>query len=86
MTWLKDSNTKLNSSTVSNPVEAVVSSELPRKPDVDEALSQAVKAIYFNDNSDYLQALWEIVSALGGKSACELLEEDESKAFHKYAK
>jgi hypothetical protein len=72
--------------TVASPIEPVVSSELPHTPDVDEALSQAVKAIYFNDNSDYLQALWEIVSALGGESACQLLEEDESKAFHKYAK
>ena len=71
---------------VGGRVEPVVSSELAHKPDIDEALSQTVKAIYFNDNSDYLQALWEVVRSLGGEDACRLLEENESKAFHKYAK
>jgi len=50
-----------------------------------EALSIAVKAIYFDDSSDYLSALWEIVNILGGNEAAELLENDESKAFEKYA-
>jgi hypothetical protein len=31
---------------------------------VKEALNSAAKAIYFNDNSDYLTALWEVVSEL----------------------
>ena len=75
-----------NQPTVSGHVEPVVSSELTHSPVVDEALSQAVKAIYFNDSSDYLQGLWEVVRALGGEDACKLLEENESAAFHKYAK
>jgi hypothetical protein len=48
------------------------------------ALSEAVLAIYFHDNSDYETALWNIVGFLGGNEATELLENDELAAFNKY--
>ena len=54
------------------------------KPDVKKALSEAVAAIYFDDNSDYGNALWGVVAALGGPEACELLENDEKAAYDKY--
>lgn len=53
-------------------------------PDVQKALKEAVKAIYFDDNSDYGSALWAIVDALGGKEAVDLLDENSEKAFDKY--
>ena len=49
-----------------------------------KALGLAVKSIYFNDSSDYLSYLWEIVEAIGGEEASALLEEDESAALEKY--
>jgi hypothetical protein len=48
------------------------------------ALEKAVKAIYFNDNSDYEGYLWEIVRLLGGEKAVDLLKKDERKAYKKY--
>ena len=48
------------------------------------ALSEAVLAIYFHDNSDYETALWRIVKFLGGDEVVELLENNEEEAFHKY--
>lgn len=48
------------------------------------ALSEAVAAIYFADDSDYLQALWNVVKLLGGNEAADLLEQDESAAYKKY--
>ena len=53
-------------------------------PDVKEALASAVKALYFGDGSDYGTALWEVVAALGGFEATELVEEDGEKAYEKY--
>ncbi len=49
------------------------------------ALGEAVKAIYFDDSSDYQTALWQIVQLLGGNEAVGLLEADASAAYHKYA-
>ena len=49
-------------------------------PDVNRALHEAVAAIYLNDNSDYLPALWSVVRALDPKIA-KLLERNGSKAF-----
>ena len=48
------------------------------------ALAIAVKAIYFDDSSDYQSLLWEIVTILGGDEASNLLEEDAQEAFDKY--
>jgi len=48
------------------------------------AIGLAVSAIYFADSSDYLSYLWQIVKAIGGEEACNLLEEDESAAMDKY--
>jgi hypothetical protein len=56
------------------------------KTRVGRALGKAVEAIYFNDSSDYLRALWEIVRELGGQEAVDLLESDEHKAFERYVK
>ena len=53
-------------------------------PDIQKALKEAVKAIYFDDSSDYGSALWNIVDALGGKEAIYLLEEHSEKAYDKY--
>jgi hypothetical protein len=48
------------------------------------ALREAVKALYFDDSSDYRTALWKIVEYLGGSEACDLLEAEEEKAYEKY--
>jgi hypothetical protein len=48
------------------------------------ALSKAVEALYFDDNSDYGTYLWEIVEILGGEKAVELLEKDHQKAYDVY--
>lgn len=47
-----------------------------------EALKIAIEAIYFNDNSDYLTALWDIVKCLDTKM-CDLAMKNISKAFKK---
>ena len=54
------------------------------EPDIKDALASAVSAIYFSDNCDYLPALWDIVRALGGQEAVDLIEEDDYRAFNKY--
>ena len=51
---------------------------------VEKALHEAIGAIYFADDSDYLSALWTVVSLLGGDEAVELLERDPGSAWHKY--
>ena len=51
---------------------------------MDAALSEAVKAIYFDDNSDYETYLWSVIRALGGDEAVELLENDVEAAWYKY--
>jgi hypothetical protein len=48
----------------------------------EEVIKIAVAAIYFNDNSDYLTALWEIVRCLD-PVLCELAEDDIREAFNK---
>jgi hypothetical protein len=50
----------------------------------DKALAAAVAAIYFDDNSDYLSALWSVVRTLGGEEAATLLDTDEQAAYKKY--
>ena len=52
---------------------------------IKNALDKAVSAIYFNDNSDYETALWEIVGELGGQEAVDLLESNPKAAFDKYS-
>ena len=49
-----------------------------------QALSVAVKSICFDDDSDYEEALWEIVRLIGGDDAVRLLEEDKEKAYKEY--
>ena len=53
-------------------------------PDVQQALDEAVAVIYLGDSSDYLSALWEVVLALGGTEAVELLANDSQKAYERY--
>jgi hypothetical protein len=64
-------------------LKTVVSSELTQDQKVISALKAAVTAIYFNDNSDYLEYLWEIVGTLGGNEMVELLGNNEKVAFDK---
>ncbi len=70
--------------------EETKASESPPSPsrcstsDVERALHEAIGAIYFADDSDYLSALWTVVSLLGGDEAVELLERDPGAAWHKY--
>jgi len=52
--------------------------------DVKTALSEAVAALYFDDNSDYGTALWAVVKALGGEEAVDLLEDNSKAAYNKY--
>jgi len=52
---------------------------------VRHALGEAVAAIYFDDSSDYLSALWAIVRDLGGDEAVNLLDADERAAYAKYS-
>lgn len=49
-----------------------------------EALAEAVKAIYFDDSSDFGSALWKIVLFLGGEEASDLLGYNEKSAYKKY--
>lgn len=52
-----------------------------------EALSKAVSAIYFNDDSDYGTALWGVIEALGGQEAIDLLQGgNESVAYDLYCR
>lgn len=46
------------------------------------ALCEAVNAIYFNDSSDYLSALWSVVRALSPETA-DLFARDERAAFER---
>ena len=47
---------------------------------VNKAVHEAVSAIYFADNSDYLPALWSVVRLLAPDMA-EMLEKDERQAW-----
>ena len=49
-------------------------------PDVQLALQEAVGAIYFNDSSDYVSALWDVVKALNPE-IYHLAGNDIKKAF-----
>ena len=48
-----------------------------------KALEAAVRAIYFNDNNDYLWTLWDVVRALN-PDAARLLENDEEEAYRQF--
>lgn len=52
----------------------------------EKALGEAVAVLYFDDNSDYQSALWNIVKLLGGDDATNLLEHEPEKAYEKYSK
>lgn len=58
--------------------------ESKHTPNVESALHEAIEAIYFADDSDYLSTLWTVVILLGGDEAIELLEQDPSAAWHQY--
>lgn len=49
-----------------------------------KALALAIKAIYFDDNSDYASFLWDIIDTLGGEDAVNMLENDEQLAYETY--
>lgn len=51
---------------------------------IQEALSEAVAAIYFTDSSDYKPALHKIVQILGGDKALELLLDKPRLAYKHY--
>jgi len=57
---------------------------MSEQPDVNKALAEAVKVLYFDDNNDYGAALWRIVHLLGGKDAVNLLLENGEAAWKKY--
>ena len=48
------------------------------------ALAIAVKALYFDDASDYGSYLWNIVELLGGDEAVNMLENDGELAYQTY--
>jgi hypothetical protein len=50
-----------------------------------KALGYAVRAIYLADSANYAQALYAIIDTLDPK-ALDLLEEDDRKAYKKYAR
>lgn len=50
----------------------------------EKALATAVAAIYFNDNSGYGSALWDIVADLGGSYAADLLMEKPKEAYTEF--
>lgn len=54
------------------------------QPNIKKALSEAVAAIYFDDNSDYGTALWSVIEALGGNEVADLLEDDGHAAYKLY--
>ena len=58
----------------------------PSKEDIAKALGVAVKAIYFEDSSECISYMYEIVELLGGKQAYELCENDCYLAFEEYCK
>jgi len=51
---------------------------------VEKALSKAVEVLYFDDNSDFGTALWQIVTILGGEDAYEMLTDNAQKAYETY--
>jgi len=49
-----------------------------------DALAAAVEAIYRGDDSDYGDALWRVVVALGGSEASTLMDYDVGEAYRRY--
>ena len=56
----------------------------PKTPSELKALAIAVKALSFEDASDYGTALWEIVTEIGGPRAVSLLESNANLAYKVY--
>lgn len=56
---------------------------LDAEPNTQKAISEAVSAIYFADNSDYLSYLWAVVRALS-PAAASMLEDDPAKAYSQF--
>ena len=52
-------------------------------PTEQRALSIAVRAI-LGDEDDYIAALWQIVEAIGGEEAAEMIERDPQRALKTY--
>lgn len=59
--------------------QCVMHDVVASKPDVKAALDKAVSAIWFNDNSDYLRALYGIISSLTGID--DLTDQDIERLF-----
>ena len=53
---------------------------------ITEALKIAVSALYFDDNSDYETALYEIVTALAGTEASQLVFDNRAEAYEKFVR
>ena len=52
---------------------------------VNKALDHLIAAIYFDDSSDYLSAIWDAIKEIDIE-AYNLLTEDKSAAYGKYCK
>lgn len=48
---------------------------------IDQALFEAVSAIYFDDNSDFKPALLRIIRILGGNEALEKIENEPRRLY-----
>jgi hypothetical protein len=51
-----------------------------------KTLCYAVKAIYFDDSSDFSNYLWKIIGEIGGEEATNLLFKSSQAAYDKYCK
>lgn len=51
---------------------------------IGEALREAAKILWFDDDSDYGNALWKIVEFLGGEDKVNLLTEGNDEAIEKW--
>ena len=49
----------------------------------ENALKEAISAIYFADSSDYSSYLWQVLRAIDDEAA-QLLEDDAAEAYRKY--
>ena len=51
---------------------------------LEAALKEAAKILWFDDNSDYGNALWKIVELLGGEEKVKLLEDGNDDTIEKW--
>ena len=49
-----------------------------------DALHEAAKVLWFDDNSDFGTSLWKVVELLGGEEKVKLLEDGDDKAIEKW--